>query len=469
MAVKFPFESEVQAVDLGDKGHAIARDAEGRVYMVEGLVPGDRARVLALKKRKGIIATRRLALLEASADRVEPFCQHFGVCGGCKWQHMDYAAQLRFKEKSVVDAMERIGHIQIGTFLPIAGAQDIRFYRNKLEYTFSNKRWLEEAEIKSGLPVEEPRALGFHRPGAFDKIVDINHCSLQDDFGNTLRLAIGDFCRREKYSFFDLREQTGLMRNLMLRNSSLGEWMVCVIFAQPDEKRIQRLMQWLQEQFLAITSLQYAVNTKRNDSLYDLHFQMFAGRDHIIEQLGHVQYKISPQSFFQTNSRQAKVLYDITRDFAGLTGTETVYDLYCGTGSIGLYLADTARTIIGIEEVAAAIRDAEQNKALNQVQNAHFYTGDVRFLLDEALLQRHGKPDVIVTDPPRAGMHADVVKTLLQVGAPRMVYVSCNPATQARDLAMLDEAYQVDRMQPVDMFPHTAHVETVALLSRRNS
>jgi 23S rRNA (uracil1939-C5)-methyltransferase len=469
MAIKFPFEIDVTAVDLGDKGQAIAKDDEGRVYMVEGLVPGDRARVLAFKKRKGIIATRRLAIIHASADRVEPFCEHFGICGGCKWQHMDYAAQLRFKEKSVLDAMQRIGHIPIGSFLPIVGTKDIRFYRNKLEYTFSDKRWLEEAEIQSGLPIAEPRALGFHRPGAFDKIVDINHCSLQDDFGNTLRLAIGEFCRKEKYTFFNLREQTGLMRNLMLRNSTLGEWMVCVIFAQNDEKRILHLMQWLEEQFPAITSLQYAVNTKRNDSLYDLHFQLYAGRDHIFEQLGHVRYKISPQSFFQTNSHQAKVLYDITRDFAGLKGTETLYDLYCGTGSIGLYLADAARTIIGIEEVPAAIQDAEQNKALNQVQNAHFYTGDVRFLLDEELLQRHGKPDVIVTDPPRAGMHADVVKTLLQVCAPRMVYVSCNPATQARDLALLNEAYQVDKMQPVDMFPHTAHVETVALLSRRDT
>jgi 23S rRNA (uracil1939-C5)-methyltransferase len=465
MSIKFPFIIEVEAVDMGDKGSAISKDDQGRVYMVEGLIPGDRATVQAYKKRKSIIQASLLHIITPSESRVTPFCDHFGVCGGCKWQQMNYETQLRFKQKAVLDAMYRIGHLQIAEVFDIVGANQIQHYRNKMEYTFSDKRWLTEEEIKSDSVISDNNALGFHRPGAFDKIVNINKCWLQDDYSNLIRNSIKDFCEKTNYTFFNLKSQTGLMRNLILRNTSQNEWMLAVIFAYDDKEKIQQLLDFIRSSFPEIYSLQYAINSKKNDSIFDLHFITHSGKDHIIEHLGPIKYKISAKSFFQTNSDQAKTLYDITKSFAGLTGRELVYDLYCGTGSIGLYLADQAAQVVGIEEIDAAVLDAKENALLNSIDNAFFYTGDVKKLLDNEFIARHGKPDLIVTDPPRAGMHESVVQTLLEVAAPRIVYVSCNPATQARDLALLSSAYQIDKIQPVDMFPHTAHVENVALLT----
>jgi 23S rRNA (uracil1939-C5)-methyltransferase len=465
--MKFPFEVEVDVVDLGDKGLAIAKDTSGRVYLLEGLVPGDKALIRAYKKRKGIILANSISLLSASSSRTSPFCAHFGVCGGCKWQHLQYETQLQFKQKTVIDAMQRIGHLNIGEVLPIARAESLSHYRNKLEYTFSDRRWLTSAEIQSEETPVERNALGFHRPGAFDKIVQIEACHLQDSFGDQIRNAIFAYAIQHQLTFYNLKGHSGYLRNLILRNSSLGEWMVCLIVAQDEPEALSALLDFIKNEFPQISSLQYAINKKRNDSIYDLHFVNYAGKDHIIEQLGNVRYRISAQSFFQTNPAQAKVLYDITRSFAGLSGKETVYDLYCGTGSIGLYLADAAAQVIGIEEVEAAIADAKRNKDINQIDNAHFYTGDVRFLLDQALISKHGRADVIVCDPPRAGMHDQVLFSLLEIAAPRLVYVSCNPSTQARDLAILSRDYDIVRMQPVDMFPHTAHVENVALLEKK--
>lgn len=455
----------VKIVDIADKGMSIGKDVEGQVYMVEKLIPGDRADIRIFKRRKGIKFAAPHLVHEWSEHRTEAFCSHFGICGGCKWQHMAYEAQLQYKEQTVYNAIKRIAKTDIPEMHPILGCQEDRYYRNKMEYSFSNKRWLTDEEMQ--MDIIQENALGFHRPGAFDKVVNIEKCYLQDDFANEIRNTVRGIAEEKGFTFFDLRAQKGLLRNLMIRNTTLGEWMVVVVFFEHNEKQISYLMNALHEAFPQIASLQYIINQKKNDSIYDQEVICYKGKDHIIEQLGNVRYKISAKSFFQTNSIQAKRLYDITAAFAGLKGEENVYDLYTGTGSIALYLAHHAKSVVGIEEVDAAVIDARQNMVLNNIENTTFYTGDVKEILTEEFAQIHGKPDVLITDPPRAGMHEKVVQMLLELEAPKIVYVSCNPATQARDIGLLATKYDLVAIQPVDMFPHTHHIENVALLVKR--
>ena len=454
----------VEVIDIADKGLAVAKDTDGQIYMVEKLVPGDKADIRIFKKRKGVRFGAPFKIISESPHRQPSFCKHFGTCGGCKWQHMTYEAQLHFKEQTVLNAIRRIGKTEIPEIHPILGSISDQFYRNKMEYSFSNKRWLFPEELHAeSLPLQ-PQGLGFHTTGAFDKVVDIHQCFLQDDLANAIRNRVRAFALNQNFTFFDLRAQKGLLRNLIIRNTTLNEWMVVVVFYENQKKAIQSMMEMLRKEFPEITSLQYIINSKKNDTIFDQEVICHFGKDHIIEQLGPVRYKISAKSFFQTNSHQAKRLYDITKSFAGLTGHENVYDLYTGTGSIALYLADQAKHVVGIEEVDAAIQDAKINMQLNNISNATFYTGDVKDILTPQFIDDHGKADVVITDPPRAGMHEKLIETLLSQESPRIVYVSCNPATQARDIALLSSKYQLMAIQPVDMFPHTHHIENVARL-----
>lgn len=453
----------IEITDMSSEGMGVAR-LEGKVIFTEKAVPGDVVDVEVHKSKKsfseGIIA----ALKVASPLRIPAACQHFGVCGGCKWQHISYAEQLKFKKKIVQDAFERIGKISVAHMPDVLGCENNFFYRNKLEFAFTDRRWLTVEEINSGQDFEHRNALGFHVPGSFSGVIDIEKCWLQADPSNQIRLAVKNFALKNNYPFFDLKGQTGLMRNLMVRTTSIGEILVLVSFYENDTEKIESLMHYLSETFPQITSLQYVHNPKRNDTIYDLEPVVYKGKDHIIEQLGNYKFKIGTKSFFQTNSVQAKVLYDVTKEFAGLKADDVVYDLYTGVGSIALYVSGDCKKVVGIEQIEPAIADAKLNAQLNNVSNCTFYAGDVRMVLKDEFIAANGRPDVVITDPPRAGMHEDVVKTLLQLAAPKIVYVSCNAATQARDLQLLSEKYEVTRIQPVDMFPHTTHIENVALL-----
>lgn len=457
---------DIPVVDIADRGKSVAKDAEGKVYFVDGAVPGDRVDILVLRKKKSFFQGKVLKYTALSPDRVAPVCAHFGVCGGCKWQHLDYEAQLQHKTSTVHNAMRRIGKIDTDVILPIKGASDIWRYRNKVEYSFSNKRWLTEAEVQSSDEIVQTPALGFHAPGVFDKVVDIQTCHLPADLSDGIRNWLRDYTHTHEIPYYDARAHHGLMRNVIVRNTSLDEWMVAVSFAKPDEE-IAPLLDALIEAYPAITSLYYVINQKLNDSLMDQDFILHAGSPTITEQLGDVQYKIGPKSFFQTNTAQAKVLFDTVVDFAELQGDENVYDLYTGLGSIALYISKQCRHVTGIEEIEAAILDARVNASYNGIENTTFYAGDVKDILTPTFADQHGVPDVVITDPPRAGMHGNVVETLLALEAPKIVYVSCNPATQARDLQLLSAKYDTVRMQPVDMFPHTHHIENVALLVKR--
>ncbi len=454
---------KVRLTGIADKGRVVGRDEEGQVVFVEGAVPGDLADVLVLRKRKGFQEGIAKTIHEYSSDRVEPRCSHFEFCGGCKWQHLDYGAQVAHKEKVVYDALERIGKIDIAEKYPIKGAEYTFYYRNKLEFAFCNKKWLTPAEISAGESNEENVA-GFHIAGAFDKIIPISECFLQDEPSNAIRNFVRDFADRQGYTFYDPRAQKGWMRNMVVRVTTLGQVMVIMSINDGNEKAIPVLMNAIKEAFPQITSLYYCVNAKKNDFLLDLDMHLFAGLPYIEEKLDHVRYRIGPKSFFQTNTRQAENLYRIVRDFACLQGTENVYDLYTGLGSIALYLAGGAKQVVGVEEIEAAIDDARENAALNEIDNVTFYAGDVKDILSEEFIEKHGKPDLLVTDPPRAGMHPKVIDILLQLESPSVIYVSCNPSTQARDLQLLSEKYRVVKVQPVDMFPHTHHIENVALL-----
>lgn len=449
---------------MADKGKAVGR-YEDQVIFVDGAVPGDVVDVLVLKRKKGFLNGRTINFHTYSPDRIDPLCEHFGVCGGCKWQHLAYETQLSHKQQTVKDALERIGKIDTADMKPIMGCESTEFYRNKLEFSFSASRWITEEEAESGEPIDDRRALGFHRPRAFDKIVDVNTCHLQPDPSNAIRNAVREYSKKNDLEFFNIREQTGFLRQLFIRVSSLGEVMVILSVFHEDVEKREGLLQFLADQFPQITSLMYVINFKKNDTIFDLEIENFAGNDHIIDRLGHVQFKIGPKSFFQTNTKQAERLYEVVREMANLQGHENVYDLYTGIGSIACYVADQCASITGIEEIEAAIQDAHKNAALNEIENARFYAGDVKDILTDGFIEEHGKPDLVITDPPRAGMHKDVVQTLIQLAAPRLVYVSCNPATQARDLALLGELYAVDAIQPVDMFPHTHHIENVVALS----
>ena len=402
-----------------------------------------------------------------SPNRIDHKCEHFGVCGGCKWQHLNYETQLFFKQKTVTDAFVRIGKLDVSTMKPIFPNKEPYFYRNKLEFSFSDKKWLTTDEIKSGLEIDNRNALGFHIPKMFDKILDIKNCYLQAEPSNSIRNEIRDFAIKHNLTFFGVRDKTGLLRTLMLRTSSTGELMVLIQFFENQPENIDLLLSHLKITFPQITSLQYVINQKGNDTLQDLEIITFAGRDHIFEEMEGLKFKISAKSFYQTNSPQAYELYKITRDFCELKGDEVVYDLYTGTGTIANFVAKKAKKVVGVEYVPDAVIDAKNNSEFNSITNTIFFAGDMKDVLNADFIATHGKPDVIITDPPRAGMHEDVIAVLLKVGAPKIVYVSCNPATQARDLAMMAEAYDIKAIQPVDMFPQTAHVENVALLIKK--
>lgn len=457
---------QVEITGVADKGRGVGRDTDGVVLFVEQVAPGDVVDVRIRRFKPEFMEGVAVRYHRVSEHRIPPFCEHFNVCGGCRWQHVDYQAQVFYKERVVRDAIYRIGKVEPEEFLPIVPCENILYYRNKLEFAFSQKRWLTQEEFDAGVPKRED-VLGFHRPGAFDKIVDIHHCWLQDDPSNELRLTIKEIAIAQGLSFFDLRANAGLMRHIVIRLTTLGELMLIVSFGEKNREKIKLFLDEVIARMPRLTSVFYCINPKANDFVLDLDMVCYHGKNHILEQLGPVRFKIGPKSFFQTNSFQAKVLYDKVVEFAGLRSEDNVYDLYTGVGSIALYVSRFCRQVVGVEEVSEAIADAEENAHKNGIENCIFYAGDVKDVLTAEFSEQHGKPDVVITDPPRAGMHPVVVKVLLGLEAPRIVYVSCNPATQARDIRLLLEKYVLQKIQPVDMFPHTHHVETVALLTLR--
>ena len=463
---KLPAYEEITIEDIGAEGKAIAR-VDDMVVFVPGVVPGDVVNLQVTRKRKNYREARVTAFIRYSDLRVQPVCAHFGTCGGCKWQHLPYREQLRYKEKQVSDAMQRIGRIRIGETLPIIGSQHTEFYRNKLEYTFSNHRWLSEEETAEDTVITNRNGLGFHVPGRFDRVVDVEKCYLQPEPGNTIRNTVKAFAHANNCSFYDHKTNEGLLRNLIIRTTTTGEVMV-VLSVQYDVPVVYEMLDDLDRKVDGITSLMFVVNTKKNETLYDQDIKVYRGRDHIIEEMDGLKFRIGPKSFFQTNTLQALQLYRKAREFAGLTGREIVYDLYTGTGTIANYMAHAAKKVIGIESVPEAIEDAKVNAGLNGIENTVFRTGDMKALFTAEFISEHGQPDVIITDPPRAGMHQDVVNEMLRIGARRIVYVSCNPATQARDVQLLSEKYNVLKSQAVDMFPHTHHIENILLLERRD-
>lgn len=448
-------------------GKAIARTSEGRVIFVGLAVPGDVVDIEVYKKKKAYFEGKVIKFHSYSDKRTKPVCGHFGVCGGCKWQHMQYEEQLVFKQKEVTDNLLRIGHLELPESNPIKGCAEIYRYRNKMEYSFSDSRWLSLDEIASGKEIENKYACGFHIPGMWDKILDVKECHLQAAPSDAIRNSIRDFAAENGFSFFNPRKQEGLLRTLLIRMTSLGEIMVVLQFFYDDPEKRNLLLNFVKERFPEITSLQYIINGKGNDTIYDQEVILFAGRDHIMEQMEGLRFKINAKSFYQTNSVQAYELYKIARDFAGLTGKETVYDLYTGTGTIALFIARLAKKVIGIESVPEAIADAKENAVSNHIDNVSFFVGDMARVFTEDFIAQNGKPDVIITDPPRDGMHKNVVEQLLSVLPERIVYVSCNSATQARDLALMCEQYEIASTQAVDMFPQTHHVENVVLLKRK--
>ncbi|AHF16095.1 23S rRNA (uracil(1939)-C(5))-methyltransferase RlmD [Niabella soli] len=459
--------------DYAAEGKSIAR-VDGKVVFVEQVVPGDVVDVRLGKNKKDWAEGVPIAFKAYSKERLTPFCSHFGVCGGCQWQMLPYQKQLQYKHQQVKDNLQRIGKIALPEIPPILGAAADKGYRNKIEYTFGTELFLPKEQFnqlkEQGVnPYEFGRqpVAGFHAKGFWDKIVDLQTCYLQQEPTNAIRLAIKDFAKVHDYSFYDLRQHTGFLRTLQLRLCETGELMVNVVLGEDDEEKRLGLLEHLLKQFPQITTLLYTINTKRNDSLHDLDPIAYKGKGYVVEKLEDYSFKIGPKSFFQTNTRQAEQLYRVTRDFAELSGSETLYDLYCGTGSIGIFCSKQAGTIIGVEMIDAAIEDAKENAALNSLEKTHFYAGDVIDICNDAFFEQHGRPDVIVTDPPRAGMHEKLVRKINEMAAPTVVYVSCNPATQARDLALLDEKYQVTKVQPVDMFPHTLHIENVVQLKLR--
>lgn len=440
------------------------------VIFVPYVVPGDVVDLQVKRKKNHYAEAVAVKFHEKSPLRTEPFCSHFGVCGGCKWQCLSYEEQLKYKQKQVFDNLTRIGKVELPEFRPILGSEKTRFYRNKLEFTFSNKRWLTEEEVKQDVKYDQMNAVGFHIPGAFDKVLAIDKCWLQDDISNQIRNAVRDYAYAHNFPFFNLRTQEGLLRNIMIRTSSTGELMVvlqCKVTDDEGRRKMEEILQFMADSFPQITSLMYVINNKCNDTIGDLDVEVFKGNDHIFEEMEGLRFKVGPKSFYQTNSKQAYNLYKVAREFAGLTGNELVYDLYTGTGTIANFVARQARKVVGIEYVPEAIEDAKVNSALNGIDNTLFYAGDMKDILTNDFIAEHGRPDVIITDPPRAGMHNDVIDVILAAEPKRIVYVSCNPATQARDLQLLDGKYKVTAVQPVDMFPHTHHVENVVQLERR--
>lgn len=451
---------------VASEGKALAH-VNGKVVFVPFAIPGDVVNIQITKKRKGFMEGFVTELIEPSAQRIEPFCSHYGVCGGCKWQPLPYHLQLKNKEQQVIDQLRRIGNLEFDQPLPIMGSEKTQYYRNKLEYTFSSKRWIESMSEADNLSEKERYGLGFHIAGLFDKVLDIKHCYLQPEPSNEIRLFIREFALENDYTFFDLREQTGFLRTLVIRTTSTAEVMVIVVFAKEDKEKRDRLLEALKEKFPNITSLNWIINTKRNDSISDLECFNYHGNKYIFEQMEELRFRIGPQSFYQTNSEQAYRLYCVVREFAQLTGNEVLYDLYTGTGTIALFLAKMASKVVGIEYVESAIEDAKVNAKDNKIDNCSFFAGDMKDILSNQFVEQQGKPDVIILDPPRAGIHPDVAKVILEAAPKRVVYVSCNPATQARDIALMSENYRITKVQPVDMFPHTHHLENVVLLEKR--
>ena len=455
------FITDVEIIDIAEEGKGVAKH-DNLVLFIERAVPGDVVDVELIRKKKNFAEGKISEVKKASEYRIDPFCSHFGICGGCKWQHMTYESQLKFKEQYVGNALSRIGKVDVSGMEPILGSAQTEYYRNKLEYTFSNKRWL--TSLDEVEPGDSMDALGFHVPGRFDKILTIDHCYLQQEPSNDIRNSIFEFAKENFFSFYDLRNHDGSLRNLIIRTSSTGELMVIVVFAYPEEGQVDLLMSFIKDKFPEITSLLYIINQKRNDTIFDQDIHVYSGRDFIYEEMEGLKFKVGPKSFYQTNSRQAYELYKITRDFADLKGDELVYDLYTGAGTIANFVARSAREVVGVEHVSLAIEDAKINAEINGIHNTKFYAGDMKDVLTADFIKEHGKPDVVITDPPRAGMHADVVDRILEMESDKVVYVSCNAATQARDLESLTSKYEVVRIKPVDMFPHTQHVENVVLL-----
>lgn len=460
---ELPTVEGLEITGVAAEGKSIARWNDLVVFIPYG-APGDVADVKIDRKKHSFAEGHIVKLVKPSNDRVEPFCEHFGVCGGCKWQHLPYAEQLKYKQQQVADALQRIAKVPLPPINPILGSARTQCYRNKLEFTFSNKSWLTFEQLQSGKEFSNRNAAGFHIPGAFDKVLDINKCWLQDNVSNEMRLFIKDFALSHGITFYDIRNNCGLMRNMVVRTASTGEIMLVVVFGEDNKEAIARVMSAVAERFPQITSLMYVVNTKVNDSLTDQTFVLFKGRDYIEEEMEGLKFRIGPKSFYQTNSLQAYELYKVARRMARLSGSELVYDLYTGTGTIANFVARQAHKVVGIEYVPEAIEDAKLNSKVNGIENTMFYAGDMKDVLTQGFIEEHGRPDVMIIDPPRAGMHEDVVNVILNAAPQRLVYVSCNPATQARDIAMLDCKYRVVEVQPVDMFPHTHHVENVVAM-----
>ncbi len=458
---------QIKVLDAGAKGVSVAKAPDGKVVFIPNVVPGDVVDVQTLKKRKAYYEGKAVKFHEFSEHRTEPICEHFGVCGGCKWQNMKYSQQLYYKQNEVQNHLQRIGKIELPEFEPILGSEKQFFYRNKMEFSFSNSRWLTEKEIESTEDLGNRNALGFHIPKMWDKILDINKCHLQEDPSNAIRNEIKAFANANELTFFNPRAHEGLLRTLMIRTASTGEIMVLIQFFEDDKANRELILDHVYEKFPQITSLQYVVNNKANDTLYDTNIKLYKGRDYILEEMEGLKFSINAKSFYQTNSDQAYELYKITRDFAGLTGNEIVYDLYTGTGTIAQFVSKKAKKVIGVESVPEAIKDAKLNAERNEITNCEFFVGDMKVVFNDAFIAQNGHPDVIITDPPRDGMHKDVIEQIMKIAPEKVVYVSCNSATQARDLALMDEKYKVTRVRPVDMFPQTHHVENVVLLERR--
>lgn len=470
-----PSIEKLEIIDAGAEGKAIGKWNE-RVVFVPFAAPGDVVDVQVFKKKKRFYEGKITAFHEKSSLRTEPECSHFGLCGGCKWQHLNYNQQLYYKQKQVKDALDRIAKVPYPEVNPIIGADDQYYYRNKLEYTFSNRRWLTDFDPskEDGGP-KNLEGLGFHLPGMFDKILDIEHCYLQKDPSNAIRLAVKKFALENNYTFYNVRAWEGLLRNIIIRNSATGDLMVIIVFSKDEKDKIQKLMTFLGDNFPEISSLMYVVNEKKNDTISDLEVKLFSGKDYMLEEMKAatteeppLHFEVGPKSFYQTNSSQAQKLYQTVFDFAEFEGNELVYDLYTGAGTIALFVAQSVSKVVGVEYVEEAVKDANKNAKLNDISNVDFYAGDLAKLLDEIFVNQHGKPDVVITDPPRAGMHGKVIEQLLITKPKKIVYVSCNPATQARDIGLMSEKYEVIKVQPVDMFPQTHHVENVVLLKLKS-
>lgn len=453
----------LEVIDISTEGKAIAKN-NGLVVFIEGAVPGDIVDVMVHRKKNNFAESKIINFIKSSSDRIIPICTHFGTCGGCKWQNLNYQTQLKFKQKYVFDAFTRIGKLDFNELLPIIANDTPYYYRNKLEFSFSNKKWLTSKQIESKQEIENKNALGFHIPGMFDKILDIDNCYLQHEPSNKIRNAVKDYALKNKLTFFDIKNKTGLLRTLLIRTTNIGEIMVVLSVFEKQEKETIELLDFLKTRFPEITSLLYTHNDKGNDTFFGLTILTHYGRNFIEEEMEGLKFKISAKSFYQTNSAQAYHLYKIVRDFAQLTGNEIVYDLYTGTGTIANFISKKVKKVIGIEFVEDAIKDAFENSSLNNITNTHFFAGDMKLILNEEFVEKNGKPDLIITDPPRAGMEEAVIKVLLKIESKNIIYVSCNPSTQARDLALLKEKYKIIKTQPIDMFPQTAHIENVVLL-----